>query len=233
MVYWYTLVETESGGDRQGGELSICFGCLNEFHGRILQPRWPISGLGKGYDKELCKTSHHAIPRTRVGGSRSPLRKIRPAYIITETLWAGQSLYSSLRSDAVRNFRLRFPLQPYRRQASLARPLYRNPQGASAGNWNSTSDFPDNASCSGSRRPWIVNGRTRLSASWAAADAVPVAETPFNRAVNAFLHVLIQTCNVGQARLLVTSQTKNRNEAALEDLMSRVSRLSGFVSREP
>jgi hypothetical protein len=71
-----------------------------------------------------------------------------------------------------------------------------------------------------------------LAASEVAAGAIPVTETPFNRAVDALLHVLVQTCNVGQAPLLVASQTKNRNEAALDDLASRDSRLSGSLSRE-
>jgi hypothetical protein len=54
LVYEEALVETESGGDQQGGKLSTCFGCLNEIQ-HILLLHTPVSGGGKGYVKKLYK----------------------------------------------------------------------------------------------------------------------------------------------------------------------------------
>ena len=98
-----------------------------------------------------------------------------------------------------------------------------------------TTDFPENVSCTTSRISDAVEYALPLVG--AAAGMIPMVGTPLKAAVDLLLYV-VQTTNVSHlyyytTSLLITSQTKYRNKAALNDLVSRVSRLSDFLSQEP
>jgi hypothetical protein len=102
-----------------------------------------------------------------------------------------------------------------------------------------TADSPENVSRSRSRRFEAVSDAAELICPLvgAAAGAIPVAGPPLKAAVDVLLYV-IQTTNVSHlfhrtGSPLITSQTKNRNKAALDDLASRIRRLSDFLSQEP
>jgi hypothetical protein len=102
-----------------------------------------------------------------------------------------------------------------------------------------TADSPENVSRSRSRRFEAVSDAAEFvfPLVGAAAGAIPVAGPPLKAAVDVLLYV-IQTTNVGHlfhrtASPLITSQTKNRNKAALDDLASRIRQLSDFLSQEP
>jgi hypothetical protein len=71
----------------------------------------------------------------------------------------------------------------------------------------------------------------------AAAGTIPVAGSPLKAAIGGLLQI-IQIADVGRmfyftTFLLIASQTKNRNKAALDDLASRVGQLSDFLSLQP
>jgi hypothetical protein len=71
----------------------------------------------------------------------------------------------------------------------------------------------------------------------AAAEVIPVAGSPLKAGIGGLLQI-IQITDVGHLYdfttcLLITSQTKNRNKAALNDLSLRVRQLSDFLSLQP
>jgi len=71
----------------------------------------------------------------------------------------------------------------------------------------------------------------------AVAGAIPVVGTPLRAAVDGLLQI-IQVIDVGHifcimGFLLIASQTTKRNKSALNDLASRLHRLSEFLSYEP
>jgi hypothetical protein len=71
----------------------------------------------------------------------------------------------------------------------------------------------------------------------AAAEVIPVAGSPLKAAIGGLLQI-IQIIDVGclsyrTAFHLISSQTKNRNKAAIPELASRVHQLSVFLSMQP
>jgi hypothetical protein len=110
--------------------------------------------------------------------------------------------------------------------------------GTSTSHPNPTSpDLLENVSCSKSRRFEAI-GATELALPLvgAAVGAIPVVGTPLKAAVDVLLYV-IQTTDVSRlyyftTPLLIASQAKNRNKAALDGLASRLRRLSDFLSQE-
>ena len=73
----------------------------------------------------------------------------------------------------------------------------------------------------------------------AVAGVIPVAGTPLKAAIDGLLYI-IQIIDVGPLQLLcfaefllIAFQTTKRNKADLDDLASRVSRLSEFILLEP
>jgi hypothetical protein len=101
-----------------------------------------------------------------------------------------------------------------------------------------TTGGPGNVSCTISRLSAAVDAvEVALPLVGAAAGMIPMAGTPLKAAIDGFLYV-VQTINVchlfyWMASLLIASQTKHRNKAAVDDLASRVNRLSDFLLQEP
>jgi hypothetical protein len=103
---------------------------------------------------------------------------------------------------------------------------------------SSTAHTPANLSSTTSR-PSEATDVIQLVAPivQAAAEVIPMAGSPLKAAISGLLQI-IQITDVGRltdfmACLLIPSQTKNRNKAALDDLSSRVRQLSDFLSRQP
>jgi hypothetical protein len=100
-----------------------------------------------------------------------------------------------------------------------------------------TPDFPENGSCSKSRRPEAIGAaELALPLVGAAVGAIPIVGSPLKAAVDILLYV-IQTTDVSHlyhstAPILIASQAKNRNKAALDGLALRLRRLSDFLSQE-
>jgi len=90
-----------------------------------------------------------------------------------------------------------------------------------------TPDLPKSMSCSKYRCSEAIDAAELvLPLVGAAVGAIPMVGTPLKAAVDVLLHV-IQTTDVSRlfyftAPLLIASQTKNRNKAALDDLALRL-----------
>lgn len=101
-----------------------------------------------------------------------------------------------------------------------------------------TTDSPENVPCTITRRFDAGDAvEHALPLVGAAAGVIPVAGHPLKAAVDGLLYIL-QTIDVNRlfyytASLLIAPQTKRRNKAALDDLASRVGRLSDFLSQQP
>jgi hypothetical protein len=103
---------------------------------------------------------------------------------------------------------------------------------------SSTADTPANLSSTTSR-PSEVTDVIQLVAPivQASAGVIPMAGSPLKAVIGGLLQI-IQITDVGRlsdftACFLITSQTKNRNKAALDDLSSRVRQLSDFLALQP